>query len=103
MNENDLPFLSIMIRRLKNDILKQLPAKKRFLMRVQIEDEGKKKAFISMLAELSQYEELMAKKKERKEGDKREKANSFINTEQISANDDVDGILKTKVEKKRIL
>lgn len=54
---------TIMIRRLKKDILTQLPQKKRYLVKVGVEDEPERRRLRSMLSQLSQYEELLKKRK----------------------------------------
>lgn len=54
---------TIMIRRLKKDILTQLPQKKRYLVKVGVEDESERRRLRGMLSQLSQYEELLKKRK----------------------------------------
>jgi len=53
---------SVMIRRLKKDILKSLPKKSRYLLKIEIENNVKKLEFQKFLYEMKQYEELMKKK-----------------------------------------
>lgn len=53
---------TIMIRRLKKDILLQLPKKKRYLMKIEIEDPRQSAQLEAMLLQLKKYEELIVKK-----------------------------------------
>lgn len=97
---------TVMIRRLKNDILKQLPPKKRFLMKITIEDQEKKKQFQAMLATLQQYEELAKRKKPKRMAafllDEEEEGggNDFADTEKETGDVAEENI---KVQKKRYL
>ncbi len=63
---------TIMIRRLKKDILTQLPEKQRRIVQVPIEDLHKRSEMTSMLALAAEYEEkLMAQKRSRAQGAER--------------------------------
>lgn len=53
---------TIMIRRLKKDILLQLPKKKRYLIKIDILDAVKRELLEGMLGQLKKYEELISKK-----------------------------------------
>lgn len=53
---------TIMIRRLKKDILLQLPKKKRYLIKIDILDAVKREVLEGMLGQLKKYEELISKK-----------------------------------------
>lgn len=60
---------TIMIRRLKNDILTQLPPKERHVVKVDIQDPAKKAEMVGMLSLAAEYEEkLAAQKKSRLQG-----------------------------------
>ena len=65
-NTTELHFIlsaTVMIRRLKKDILQQLPPKNRYLVKIDINDNETRSRFMQMLATLSKYEELLSKKK----------------------------------------
>jgi hypothetical protein len=73
---------TIMIRRLKKDILKSLPKKKRYLMKIPITNPEKDNHLKDMLATLAKYEELITKKtfhkKKLKAQQKKNKSSSDI-------------------------
>lgn len=57
---------TLMIRRLKKDILKQLPRKQRFLVRVQVVDEGLRRELQDILSEVSMREAEIDRRKKLK-------------------------------------
>ena len=63
---------TIMIRRLKKDILAQLPEKQRRIVKVPIEDTARKTEMMGMLSLAEEYEEkLAAQKRSRSQGAER--------------------------------
>ena len=77
---------SIMIRRLKKDILRQLPPKRRFLVKSKIQDEEKRKELRRNLQELKLYEEIIKHSKNKKKGEEEN-----VGSLQYKASDFVDG------------
>ena len=85
---------TIMIRRLKKDILKSLPKKKRYLMKVSITNPDRDQYLKEMLAQLAKYEELIAKKSFAKKHGKsanRSNNNNNNNQEMMMMMDDDNG------------
>jgi hypothetical protein len=78
---------TIMIRRLKKDILKSLPKKKRYLMKIPITNPEKDSHLKDMLSTLAKYEELITKKtfhkKKLKAQQKKSKSSSDIPDDNI--------------------
>jgi SWI/SNF-related matrix-associated actin-dependent regulator 1 of chromatin subfamily A len=68
-NTTELHFIlsaTVMIRRLKKDILLELPPKHRYLLKITVEDEVKRNRFLELLSKISKYEELIASRKRSK-------------------------------------
>jgi SWI/SNF-related matrix-associated actin-dependent regulator 1 of chromatin subfamily A len=101
---------TIMLRRLKKDILKQLPQKRRYLVKVNIEDENTRRCLQASLVQLAQYEELLTKKKasrakRRKNADYNDDEN-FDTAEDLPAKSDdpeMDPLKTAKSKRKSLL
>lgn len=89
---------SVMIRRLKRNILSQLPAKKRHLVKITIEDNDKRLNFLSMLSQLSIYEELINKKEKIKRN-----LTSLKSSEVQLGDSDENNIKEIKKQRKNIM
>lgn len=95
---------TVMIRRLKKDILQQLPPKHRYLLKIDVEDEKKRNEFAGMLSQLSQYEELLAARKGKRNGGSASSSMSaLLNGQTQDQNINTGESDGPEVEKKRLI